>query len=95
LLFFSLFPQLPESSSTVSNTFYIWICIWSCLFLWIFLSLDLFSMYVRKHADRCFWSVLLHLTWCPPAASIYLQTTCNSLWLNNTILYIYVNLLIY
>jgi hypothetical protein len=28
---------------------------------------------------------LLHLIWCPPIASIYLQTTCHySLWLSKT-----------
>jgi hypothetical protein len=30
---------------------------------------------------------LLHLIWCPPIASIYLQTTC--LWLSSTPLCIY------
>jgi hypothetical protein len=37
-LFLFLFPQVPQSSSTITNTFYIWVCIWSCLFLYICLS---------------------------------------------------------
>jgi hypothetical protein len=35
---------------------------------------------------------LLNLTWCPPSASIYLQTTWfhSSLWLSRTSFYIYI-----
>jgi hypothetical protein len=65
-LFLSFFPWVPQSSSTVTSMFYIWVCIWSCLFLCICLTLDLSFTYERK--DVAF--VLLHLTWCPPIASI-------------------------
>jgi hypothetical protein len=56
--------------------------------------LYLSSMYERKHAAFVFLSGLLHLAWCPPIVSIYLQTTGHySLWLSKTQVCIYTNFL--
>jgi hypothetical protein len=69
---------------------YIWVCVWPCLFLYICLSLELSSTYERKRGFCVSESGLLHLPWCPPIASIYLQTACHySLWLSNILLCIY------
>jgi hypothetical protein len=53
-IFLSLFSWVPKSSSTVTDVFYIWVCVWSCLFLCTFLSLDLSSMSERKHVALVF-----------------------------------------
>jgi hypothetical protein len=67
--------------------FYIWVGILSCfcvyLYLWIYLPCIRENMHLL-----CFWSWPTSLTWYPPTASIYLQTTCHySLWPTNTPLY--------
>jgi hypothetical protein len=54
-------------------------------FVYTFIFGSIFHIWERT----CSFSVsdpgLLHLTWCPPVASIYLQTTCHySVWLSNT-----------
>jgi hypothetical protein len=90
-LFLSLLPEfhravpLVQTCST-SEVVYDHVCF--CVYVYL---LDLFSTYERKSCGLCFSEPgLLHLTWCPPIASIYLQTTgCHlSLWLNETLLYI-------
>jgi hypothetical protein len=43
-----LFPWVPYSSSSVTNMFYVWVCIWSCLFCVYVYLLDLSSTYERK-----------------------------------------------
>jgi hypothetical protein len=49
-LFLSLLPWIPQSSSTVTNMFYIWVCIWSSLFL-------CYLPCMRKNMGLlCFWS---------------------------------------
>jgi hypothetical protein len=54
------------------------------------LSLDLSSTYERKCGLCVSEPGLLHLTWCPPIISLYLQTTCHySLRLSKTSLCIY------
>jgi hypothetical protein len=50
------FPEF-QSSSTITNILYIWVCIWSCLFLYICLSLDLSTTYKRKHVAFMFLSL--------------------------------------
>jgi hypothetical protein len=57
-LFLSLFPWVPQSSSTVTNMFYIWVCMWSCLFLSMCLSLDLLPHMRKNIRLLCFWSWL-------------------------------------
>jgi hypothetical protein len=66
---------------------------WSCLFLCICLSSWSIFYVWEKSCDLCLSEPgLLHLTWCPPISSIYLQIICwhNSLWLSKTPLYIFV-----
>jgi hypothetical protein len=60
--------------------------VWSCLFLCICLSLGYAFHIWEKACGLCVFDPgLLHLTWCSPIASIYLQSTCHhSLWLSNT-----------
>jgi hypothetical protein len=66
-LFLSLFPQDPQSSSTIVNMVYVWVCIWSFLFLCICLS---FGTIFHKTCGLCVSEPgLLHLTWCPPTAT--------------------------
>jgi hypothetical protein len=56
-LFLSLFPQVLYSSSTVTNLFFIGVCMWLCLFLCNVYCLDLSSTYGRKHATFVFLSL--------------------------------------
>jgi hypothetical protein len=57
-LFLSLFPQVPKSSSTITDTLYVWVCIWSCMVLCICLFLYL-SSHMRGNVQLlCFWSWL-------------------------------------
>jgi hypothetical protein len=95
-LFLSLLPQVPQSISTVANVFYIWVCIWSCLFLCICLSFGSIFHVWEKTCGLCVSEPgLLHLPWCPPITSIYLQTALClfSLWLNKTPLCVYIYIL--
>jgi hypothetical protein len=80
--------QSSIGSSNITNVFYIWVCIWLYMYMFIFGSI--FHRW-EKTCDFCVsYPGLLHLTWCPPIASIYLQTTCHySLWLSNIPLCIY------
>jgi hypothetical protein len=81
------FPSYPELHRLVSLlqtcSVYKCVCDHICFYVYVCL-LDLFSTYERKHVAFLFEPDLLHLTWCPPIAFIYLQTTwCHSsLWLN-------------
>jgi hypothetical protein len=96
-LFLSFFPHVPGSSFTIANMFYLWVSIWSCLFLCICLSFGSVFHLWEKTSGLCLSEFgLLHLIWCPPIASIYLQTTCHySLWLSkDSAVYIYNNFLI-
>jgi hypothetical protein len=83
-LFPSLLPQVPLSSSTITNMFYIWVCIWSRLFLCVYLLVDSI-FYVCLSMTG-----LLHLIWYISIVSIYLQTTCchYSLWVKLHCVYI-------
>jgi hypothetical protein len=67
--------------------FYIYVCNWSCLFVCICLSFGSIFLVWEKTCGLCLSEPgVFHLTWCPPVASIYLQTTwCHSsLWLSKT-----------
>jgi hypothetical protein len=56
--------------------FSVCVCVWSCLFLYIYLSFGSIFHIWEKTCVLCLYeSSLLHLTWYPPIASIYLQTT--------------------
>jgi hypothetical protein len=75
ILFFFLL--VPQSSSTVTNVFCICVCIWSCLFF-VYVYLWIHLLLMRENMGFCVSDTgLLHLTWCSPIASIYLQTTCH------------------
>jgi hypothetical protein len=52
-LFLSLFPRVPWSSFTITNMFYIWICIWSCLFLCMYLSFGSILHIWEKTCSLC------------------------------------------
>jgi hypothetical protein len=54
LLSFTFFLKFHRLVNTVINIFYNWACMWSCLFLYICLSLDISSMYERKHVSFVF-----------------------------------------
>jgi hypothetical protein len=70
-LLLSLFPQVPSSTSTITNMLYIWVCIWSCLFLCICLSLGFIFHIWEKTCNLCLSEPgLLHLTWCPRRISV-------------------------
>jgi hypothetical protein len=58
---------LSESSSTITNMFYIWVCIWSCLILCICLSFNSVFHVWEKTCSLCIAEPgLLHLTWYSP-----------------------------
>jgi hypothetical protein len=80
------FPWGPESSSTITNIFHISICIWSCSFFWMCSPFGSVFHVWEKTCGLCLSDLgLLHLTWCPPIAFNYPQTTCHySLWLSKT-----------
>jgi hypothetical protein len=62
------FPLSPSSieNSTVTNMFYIWVCIWSCLFLcicWICVYVWIYLPHRRENIRLlCFWSWLPSLS---------------------------------
>jgi hypothetical protein len=59
--------------------FYIFVCMWSFLFLFMWLSFGSIFHVWGKTCSLCLSEPgLLHLTWCPSIASIYLQTTCQN-----------------
>jgi hypothetical protein len=61
-LYLSLFPRVPN---TITNMFYILVCIWSCLFLYMFIFW-IYLPHMRKNMQSCVSEPgLLHLTWCP------------------------------
>jgi hypothetical protein len=80
---------VPQSSSTMANMLHIWFCM--ALFLCIYLCFGSMLPVWVKTCSLCFSDpILIHLTWCPPIAFIYIQTTCHySLWLCKTPLCIY------
>jgi hypothetical protein len=84
VLFLFSFPEL-QSTSTVRNMFYIWVCTWSWFFcLCMCLSFGSIFYTGEQTCGLCFSEPgLFHFIWCPIVASIYLQTTCchYSLWL--------------
>jgi hypothetical protein len=83
-LFLFLLPQVPYSSSTVTNMLNTWVCTWSCLVLCICFSLDLSSSYKWKHA-ACVFLILANFIQHDVLQlhPFYLQTTCPySLWLS-------------
>jgi hypothetical protein len=84
IIFFSFSSFLEFHRVLSINMFYIWVCTWSCLVLCICLSFGSIFHVWQKTRDFCVSKPgLLHLTWCLPIASIYLQTPCHySLWLN-------------
>jgi hypothetical protein len=62
-LFLAFFHQVPWSSSTVTNMFYIWICIWPCLFLCICLSfVSIFHLWEKTWGLCLSQPDLLYLT---------------------------------
>jgi hypothetical protein len=61
-LFLSLFPRVLQGSSTITNMFYIWICIWSCSFLCICLDLWVYLPCMRENMQPLsFWAWLISL----------------------------------
>jgi hypothetical protein len=70
LLFLSLLPQVPLSSSTVTNMFYIWVSICSCwllhtLFLKYITSQFFLSLYLCDTTQRKSWGLSASLTFSP------------------------------
>jgi hypothetical protein len=90
-LFLSVSAWVPQSRSTITNIVYIWVCVGSCLLLCICLWFgSIFHLWEKTCGFCPSEPSLLHLTWCPPVAFIFLQTTCHySLWPSNTSLCIY------
>jgi hypothetical protein len=87
-LFLSLFPWIPQSSSTITYMFYIWVVYDHVCFCVCFSLGYVFHMW-EKTCGLCLSEPgLLHLT-CPPIVSIYLQT----LWLSKTPLCTYTTVL--
>jgi hypothetical protein len=77
-LFLSFLPRVPWSCSTVTDMFCIWVCARSCLVLCTCLSFaSVFHVWEKTHGLCLSEPGLLHLTRCPPVASIHLQTTCH------------------
>jgi hypothetical protein len=61
----------------------------SCFCVYVYIG-SILSVWKKTWSCCVLDPGLLHLTQCPPIASIYLQTTCHySLWLSNTSLCIY------
>jgi hypothetical protein len=90
LFSFHSFPEF-HSIFTITNMLCIWICIWSCLFFCIYLSFGSIFHVWEKTCVLCLSELsLLHLTWCPPSASIYFPTTWHySLRLSKVPLFLY------
>jgi hypothetical protein len=64
------------------------------VYMLVFVHMFFFGSIFHIWEKTCHFCVsdpgLLHLTWCPPIASIYLQTKCHySLWMSNTPLCIF------
>jgi hypothetical protein len=86
------FPSFPEFHrvAPLLKTCSTCLCMIILGFVYMFIFGSVFHIWEKTYGFRVSDSGLLHLTWCPPVASIYLQTTCHySLWLSNTPLCIY------
>jgi hypothetical protein len=88
------FPPSPSSTQqfhchrhVLHLSLYVIMFVFVCMFIFG----SIFHIW-EKICDVCLSEPgLLHLTWCPPIASIYLHTPCHySLWLSKTPLRIYI-----
>jgi hypothetical protein len=69
-----LLPSFPkfQSSSTIINMLYIWVCVWSCLFLCICLFFGSIFQIWEKTCGLCLSeSGLPYLTWCLPNSFLF------------------------
>jgi hypothetical protein len=89
-LFLSLLFWVPEWFHCYKCVLHMSVYMIMFVFVYMFIFGSVFHIW-EKTCSLCLPEPgLLHVTWCPPIASIYFQTLCrSSLWLTNTPLCIY------
>jgi hypothetical protein len=90
LLSFPFFPSSIEQFHCYEHVLHLSLCRIMLVFVHMFIFGSIFHIWEKTYGLCLSEPGLLHLMWCPPFASIYLQTTwCHSfLWLDTTALYI-------